>query len=473
MINKEIFRLYDIRGIFPQELNEDTAYQIGRCFIHFLRKTTKKATFKIAVGRDIRSSSPSLFKGFSDGIRDEGADIVDLGLVTTPMLYFAVSKFGYDGGVIITASHNPNPFNGMKLVREKAIPVAGDTGIFWMRDFLLKKRFSSEMGTSSVGGGMSEKNIENDYLEANLKLAKIKDGEFKNFTLAVDAGNGIGGPIAIKILEKVGVKIYPLYCNPDGSFPNHVPDPLLASNLKDIIALVKKKKPDFGIALDGDADRIIFIDEKAKSISGDLITALMAKILLDELPAETKIKPKILYDIRSSNIVGESIKRGEGVPFCIGHSLIKEEMRKDNILFGGELAGHYYWGPDLFYEVPFIVLLKILKELKKEKVPLSDLIIPYQKYYHSGEINFKIEDKEDKIKELKKIYHDGRILEMDGLRVDYNDWWFLVRPSNTEPVLRLVVEAKSEGVFKQKKEELIEAIGAPILDKPLVYSKAV
>ncbi|OQX00480.1 hypothetical protein BWK69_01320 [Candidatus Parcubacteria bacterium A4] len=467
-INSEIFRLYDIRGIFPREINEETSYQIGRCFIHFLRKEKGDKKFQIAVGRDIRLSSPLLFKSFSNGVRDEGCDIIDLGLITTPMLYFAVSNFNYDGGVIITASHNPNPFNGLKLTREKAIPLAGNTGIFWMKDFLLKKQFSSQEKAVSREE-IYEKDINEDYLRLNLKMADIKEDEFKDFSLVIDAGNGTGGPIAVELLKRTGIKIYPLYCQPDGSFPNHVPDPLLQKNLADVISLVKEKNADFGIALDGDADRIFFIDENGIPVSGDLITALMAKILLRELPFDPKNPFKILYDIRSSNIVGESIERGIGIPYCIGHSLIKEKMRKDDILFGGELSGHYYLGQGLFYEVPFFVLLKILKELKKEKTVFSNLIKPYKKYYHSGEINFEIKNKEEKIKELKELYGNGKILEIDGLRVDYDDWWFLARMSNTEPVLRLTIEAKTKENFLKRKQELIKVINAPILNEPLIY----
>ncbi|MBP6914133.1 phosphomannomutase/phosphoglucomutase [Candidatus Parcubacteria bacterium] len=461
MINENIFRLYDLRGIYPQEINEETTYQIGRCFILLLKKKNKKKKLKIAVGRDIRESSPRLFKGFADGVRDEGGDVVDLGLITTPMLYFAVSKYDYDGGVIITSSHNPNPFNGLKMTREKAIPVAGDSGIFWMRDYLLKHEFVKEKNNKIKRGRISKKNIEKEYIQSNLKLARIKKGELKGISLSIDAGNGVGGPIILKILKNTGIKVYPLYCNPDGSFPNHVPDPMIQDNLRDIIKLVKEKKSDMGVALDGDADRVIFINEKAEPIPGDFITALMAKIILEELPLSKRKKSKILYDIRSSNIIKESIKEGKGIQFCIGHSLIKEKMRKDNIIFGGEMSGHYYYGEKLFYEIPFIVLLKILKRIKKEREPLSKMISPFQKYYHSGEINFVTEKKEEKMKKLKKMYSKGKITEIDGLRIDFDDFWFLLRPSNTEPVLRLVIEAKNKDVFAKKKQELIKAINAP------------
>jgi|TARA_Y100000310_G_scaffold9735_2_gene10488 phosphomannomutase len=451
-INPDIFRLYDIRGIYPKNLNEESAYQVARTFIRFLQKRSGNQKLKIALGKDIRKSSPILFKGFSNGILKEGSDLTDFGLITTPMLYFAVSNFGFDGGVVITASHNPNPYNGLKLVRERAIPLSGPKGIFWIRDYLLK---NGHFLKKPRQGKIFKRNIEKAYLDFSLKLAGIKKNEFQGFSLAVDAGNGIAGPITLKLLKELGIKVFPLYCRPDGSFPNHSPDPLLKENLKDIISLVKKKKPDFGIALDGDGDRIIFIDEKGQAVSGDLITALLAKIILKKRKGL-----KILYDVRSSRAVEEVIRenRGKPIPFRIGHALIKEKMRKDNIIFGGELSGHYYLGQNLFYDMPFFVLLKILKEIKENKVSLSSLIKPLKRYYYSGEINFKIKNKKGKIKELKKRYKSGKVLEIDGLRVEFNDWWFLVRPSNTEAVLRLIVEAETKTLLFKKKRELTKAI---------------
>ncbi|MBL7142246.1 MAG: phosphomannomutase/phosphoglucomutase [Candidatus Pacebacteria bacterium] len=470
-INPEIFRLYDIRGIYPQDINEEMAYQVGRYFIHFLRKKSKKKTLTVGIAKDIRYSSPELFRGLSKGIIHEGCNIIDLGLIITPALYFAVSHLRLDGGIIITASHNPNPFNGFKLTREKTIPLSGETGIFWIRDQLAKKAFQKEK-LPLFKGKITKKNIEKDYINSVFKLNKINKKIFKKLSVAIDAGNGMGGPIFLKVLKKIGIKVYPIYCKPDGDFPNHVPDPSFRNNLKDIVSLVRKKRPNFGIILDGDADRIIFIDEKGNPIRGDLITALMAKIILKEWKG--KNKPKILYDIRSSNVLKEVIKEEGGVPihFKIGHALIKEKMRKDNIFFGGELTGHYYLGQNLFYEVPFFVFLKIVNEMKKTKKTLSELIKPLQKYFHSGEIYFETKAKEGKIKELKKKYKTGKISEQDGLRVDFNDWWFLVRPSNTEPVIKLVVEAKTRNLMEKKRKELIKNIGAPMFSRPLSYRTA-
>lgn len=442
--------MYDIRGKYPKELTNESAYQIGRGFIHYLRKQNNKQKYTIGVGRDTRLSSPKLFSSFAKGVRDEGSDVVDFGLITTPMLYFGVRHFKYDGGAVITASHNPNPYNGIKLVQKNAVSVGGNTGIFWIRDWIEK---SLELKKYKKGA-IVKKNIENEYLKFNLKLANVKKNEFKGVSIAIDAGNGIGGPMVQKILKHVGVSLFPLYMKPDGRFPNHAPDPLIQKNLKDLISLVKKKKPLFGVALDGDADRIAFITEKGVPIRGDLIEALIAEIILK------KKKGVVLYSINSSNTVKDVIKlnKGKAIPSRIGHSLVKEQMRKSNAVFAGELSGHYYFGSPLFFEVPFVILLLILKKLKNNG-SLEQLIEPLRTYAHSGELNFKVTDKEKKLNEIKKKYaKKGKVLTLDGLRVDFKDWWFLVRPSNTENLLRLIVEANSKELMNQKKKELIKLI---------------
>lgn len=447
-----IFKQYDIRGIYPKEIDEETAYLVGRAFVNFLRKKSRGKKFKIVLARDVRTSSPILFRGFSRAIINEGCDVVDVGVVTTPMFYFAVSKFNCRGGAMITASHNPKLYNGIKLVREKAIPIGAKSGLFWIRDRIIKSKVKSQK--LKVRGKIIKKNIDEDYINFCLKLAGVRKNEFKGLSLAVDAGNGIAGPVTRKILKITGCKFYPLYFEPDGSFPNHPPDPLVKQNLIDLIELVQEKKLNLGVAFDGDGDRIIFVDEKGNPVSGDLITALMAKILLN------RKRGKILYDVRSSNVVPETIKASGGKPVVskIGHVLIKEKMRKENVLFGGELSGHYYLGEGIFYEVPFYVLLKLLKEMREKELKLSSLVEPLKKYYFSGEINFKVRDKIAKIQEIKKKYQNGKVTELDGLRVDFPDWWFLIRPSNTEPLLRLVVEAKTKRILKNMVKELTNCL---------------
>ncbi len=453
-INPSIFHAYDIRGKYPEEISEDLSYAIGRTFALFLQKGRKKKVV-VGVGRDMRLSSPLLFREFVKGILEQGCSVVDLGMITTPMLYFAVLHFAFDGGAVISASHNPNPYNGIKLTREKAIPLGGETGIFWIRDFILQNQsYFSKKG--SKRGTLRKKNIEDEYVRFNVKLAKLKRDEYRGFSVALDAGNGMGGSVAMKILKIAGVTVFPLYIKPDGNFPHHGPDPLLKENLQDLQSLVRTRHPSFGVALDGDADRIIFIDEKGFPIAGDIITALIAKIILQNRPFQTTKKIKILCDIRSSNVVRETVLEKGGIPiqWKVGHAYIKEKMRRDNVLFAGEVSGHYYWGHGFFFEVPFLALLKILSALKKSKIPFSALVSPLKKYFHSGEINFKVHDKKRKMEEIKKAYARVRLLTLDGLRADFKDWWFLVRPSNTEPVLRLAVEAKTEQLLKEKTEEL-------------------
>lgn len=453
----EIFHSYDIRGTYPDALNGQDAYLIGRAYIHFLDKHTNKEHYTIAVGRDSRISSPELFEGFARGVREEGADIIDLGLITTPMLYYGVASLGCDGGAMITASHNPNPYNGLKLTREHAIPIGGDSGLYWMRDFI-EKTDIAQLPKAKAEGSVSEQSIRDAYVDFNLQTAKIERDEFRGMRVAVDAGNGVGGPMIQDLLEAVGVTMKGLYMEPDGQFPNHIPDPLIAENIKDLQEFIKEQQDiQIGIALDGDADRVVLLDENANPVSGDILTAFIAQIILRDNPME-----KILYDVRSSNIVPESITQNGGTPIVsrIGHAHIKPAMREENILFGGEFSGHYFWGQNLFFETPFVVVLLVLKELKGTGKKLSELIVPFQKYAYSGEINFAIEQKEKKIQELKQKYVEGTLLEIDGARIDFEDWWFLARPSNTESLLRLVIEAKTPELLEQKRKEITEIISS-------------
>lgn len=439
-INPNIFRAYDIRGIYPEDLNEEIACKIGQAFVKFLGKTK----LQIVIGRDNRLSGPALHKNLIKGITDMGAEVIDIGLSTTPMLYFAVAHYGYDGGVIVTASHNPAQYNGFKMVRENAIPISGESGIKEIQSLS-----QSQLQVSKLKGKLIKKEILKDYVDFNLK----KITGFKSLKIVIDTANAVSGMVIPEIFKKVPGKIYHLFKQSDGSFPNHPPDPLIKDNLKALQGTVKGKKADLGVAFDGDGDRIIFVDEKGKIISGDLITAFLAFLILKDKPGE-----KVLYDVRSSNIVRETIEKADGRPLVdrIGHSFIKERMRREKIIFAGEFSGHYYHRDHYFCEAPLFVLLKTLQQISKK--PISQLIKPYQQYFHSGEINFKVKNKGAAMNKLKNRYSDGQILEIDGLRVDYDDWWFLVRPSNTEPVLRLVLEAKTKELMEKNKKELTALI---------------
>jgi len=443
-INTEIFKNYDIRGIYPRELNEKTSFYVGWAFVKFLKK--KKP--KIVIGRDNRLSSSKLFSSLVKGILSQGAEITDVGLVTTPMLYWACAYYKFDGGMMITASHNPPEYNGFKLVREKSIPISKENGLEDIKKIILRTKKIKQINK----GKIIKKEIIEDYLNFNFKAVN-----FSVFTpslkVVIDTANAVAGVLVPYLKRKLPFKIYCLFEELNGRFPNHHPDPLIKENLIYLQKAVKNKKADLGVAFDGDGDRILFVDEKGENISGDLITTLIAKTILKK-----KKREKILFDIRSSNIVKEIIKKSGGIPIMgrIGHSLIKEKMRKENIFFAGEFSGHYYHKEHYFCECPLFILFKMLEIIFVAKKPISKIIKPLKKYFHSGEINLKIKDKEKVIKKLENIFSDGKVSKIDGLRIDFNDWWFLARPSGTENLLRLVIEAKTKKLMEEKKKEILQ-----------------
>jgi len=444
-IASEIFKGYDIRGIYPSTINKKTAYLIGRAFVKFL----KKPKANIVVGRDNRLSSPILFKNIVQGITDEGGNVYNIGLSPTPLFYFAVAHFNFDGGINITASHNPPQYNGFKLVREKALPISENTGIEEIKKLVVSGRFKRKKK-----GKIRKKSVIKEYIKFNLKEFNLNF--FKPFKIVIDSANSVSGILIDDFFKNTPHKIFHLFKRLDGSFPNHNPDPLIKSNLRFIKKEVKEKRADLGIAFDGDGDRIVFLDEKGRVIYGDLILALISKYILKENPGQ-----KILYDVRCSNIVKETILDFGGIPVLsrVGHSFIKEKMKRENIFFGGEFSSHFYYSLHYFCEAPFFVLFKILEILSKEKKPFSKVISPFKKYFHSEEINFKIKNKEETIiKKIRKKYKKGKETSLDGLRIDFKDWWFSIRFSQTEPLLRLIVEAKSKKLMEQKKKELISII---------------
>ena len=452
-INTDIFRAYDIRGIYPNELNKETACKIGLAFAKFLRKKTKKEKLNIVVSRDGRISSPKLYKNLTKGITDAGANVIDIGLSATPMFYWAVGYYKFDGGINITASHNPPEYNGFKLVREKAIKIGEKSGLKKIKNLAKKIDFSEFSKTKK--GEVKKKNILMEYVKDNLALTGIE--KIKKLKIVIDTANSVSGIVIPKIFKKTKCQIYHIFSKLDGSFPNHSPDPLKKENLKSLCAEIKKRKADLGIAFDGDGDRIFFVDQNGKVIESHFITALLAEIILEKNPNE-----KILFDIRASDIVPEIIKNKGGKPIVsrIGHSFISNKMIKEKIFFGGELSGHYFLRRHYCCESPFFVLFKILEEISESGKNISELVKPYKKYFHSGEINFKIKNKEKILKALERKYKKGKISKLDGLRIDFNDWWFLTRASNTEPVLRLVLEAKTKKKMEEKKKELKKIINA-------------
>jgi len=458
-INPNIFRAYDIRGIFPQDINEETAFFIGQAFAEFLKKNKKSKELKVAISRDCRISSPILFRGLSKGILSLGVNIMNIGLATTAMLYFIVAHYKLDGGIEITASHNSAQYNGFKIVRETSFPVGKDNGLKEIKN--LARKFQKE-GLTNINkkiGRILKKDISSDYIRFNLRGVDLR--KIKPLSLVVDTANGVSGIIVQKILAKTRLMKNYLFLKLDGSFPNHPPDPTIEENLRFLKKEVIRKKADLGTAFDGDGDRIIFVDETGKMISPDIIFALVIDQILRTNPGE-----KILYTISSSNIVRETIRKSGGIPVLskVGYTFIKERMRKENIIFAGESSSHYYPRTHYFSEAPFFVLFKILKIISKSDKSISELIKPYKKYSNSREINFRIKEKyfsqkkKKIIARLEQKYRKGEILKLDGLRVDFPDWWFLLRSSNTEPLLRLIVEAKTAELMREKKKELVAVI---------------
>jgi len=440
-----IFKAYDIRGVYPDELNEQTAYAIGRAFTQVLGKKL------LTLSRDMRPSSEPLGKACIEGITDAGVDVVDVGLVSTPANYFAIAYYGYPGGLQVTASHNPARYNGFKLSREKAIPFSYETGIGEVERRVTEK----DLGPAPGGGSVATRDITSDYTEFMLTFA----GDIRPMTIVLDAGNGMAGKMWPPVLEKLPVKLIPMYTELDGTFPNHEANPLKEENLRDVCAKVKEMGADLGIAADGDADRCVFIDERGEPVRSDLISTLIALEILQKEPGAT-----IIYDPRSSWAFREEVEKAGGKAMVerVGHAYMKATLRQRGAAFGGELSGHYYFRDFFCADNGLLALIKVLNLLAQEGRPLSELIRPINRYFHSGEINFEVEDKDAVIEEAGRKYGDGRISHVDGITVEYDDWWFNLRKSNTEPLVRLNLEARSEGAMKDKLAALEGFLGKPV-----------
>ena len=451
-LNQDIFKAYDIRGIYPEEVNEKVAFKIGKAVVKFLGKKNPY----IVVGRDNRLSSPILSKSLKKGILNQGGNVIDIGLSTTPMFYFAVWKYNYDGGIISTASHNPPEYNGFKITKEKAISIGKENGLEKIKKLALKEVGKIKLKKDNGKKGRIKKlNVLKEYLDFN--FSQIDIGKIKNLKIGIDTANAVSGILIKELTKYLPCKIYHLFSKLDGRFPNHLPNPLEEKNIKELKKIVKQKKLDLGIAFDGDGDRIIFVDEKGSAIPADLILALISEILLRQ-----KRGQKILYNVCSSNIIKDVVKENGGVPIMgkIGHTFIKKRMRKEDVFFAGEFSGHYFLGAPYFFEVPLFVLFKVLEEISQRDKTISQLVRPFQKYFHSGQINMKVEDKKKKLKELEEKFKKGRISHLDGLRVDFKNWWFNARISHTEALLRLVLEAKTKSLMKEKRKEIIKIISS-------------
>jgi phosphomannomutase len=451
-INKEIFKAYDIRGIYPSDLNEEIIYKIGRAYATLIQNENEDKKLTIVVGRDMRLSSPQLSKALIKGLTEQGVDVVDIGLASTPTFYFAVGHCDYDGGALVSASHNPKEYNGLKMVRRKAIPVSGDTGIMEIKEMVLQDKFgeAKEKGTVREKEGVLQEQIQHD-----LKYADVS--KIKPFKVVADPANAMGVLYLEELFKHLPCQLIKMNFELDGTFPAHQPDPIQEENVEELKKRVKEEKADLGIAPDGDGDRIFYVDDRGEIIPPHIIRGMLAQIFLKDHPGA-----KICYDIRPGKITEDMVREAGGIPIVtkVGHSLIKETMIKEDAIFAGESSGHFYLKmPSGSYEVPVIATLKLLEIMSKKSKPISEIINPYDKYFHSGEINSEVEDKSAKIKEIAEKYKDAKkILWIDGVTIEYDDFWFNVRPSNTEPLLRLNLEAKTKELMKKKREELLSLI---------------
>jgi len=441
--DRNIFKAYDIRGTVPDQLTADIAYRIGNSLAGYLKPRA------IAVGRDMRSSSDDLFEGLAAGILDRGVDVVDLGMISTDALYFAVGRYGYDGGVMITASHNPSHYNGFKVCRRNAEPLSGSEGL----DVVADDVASDHMEKTGSRGTIIRRDIGKDFAEHVLSF--IDPTTIRPFSLAIDAGNGMAGLTLPPVFEHLPCRLIPLYFEPDGSFPNHPPNPIEPQNLVDLQHAMAAHQVDLGVAFDGDADRMFLLKKDGTPLGGDMVTALVADNILSRSPHET-----ILYNLICSRAVPELIGRKGGVAVRtkVGHAIIKPLMKKHNAIFGGEHSGHFYFRDNWYADSGLIALMVCLELLSKADRELGEILEDIDPYVRSGEINSRVTNIEHKIEAVAATFSDGQIDRVDGLTVQYPDWWFNLRPSNTEPLLRLNAEADNRDLLDAKVKKLLEMI---------------
>jgi phosphomannomutase len=446
-LDPKVFKAYDVRGLYPDALDEDGAYRIGRAFAEEFEPHA------IAVGRDMRVSSPTMAKAAIEGALDTGVDVVDVGMIGTEMLYFGVGELDLDGGFTITASHNPKEYTGMKIVRRGALPVGGDSG-------LLEIRHRAETGfgdASAQRGNQREHDLYPAFTDRVLSF--VHPGLVKPLRVVIDAANGMAGAMLPGILERLSIQAVRCFFDPDGTFPNHEPNPLLPENREFIIKKVLDERADLGVAFDGDADRCFFVDDTGEFVPGDFVTALLARSLLEKDPGGT-----IIYDVRASWAVPDVVRAAGGTPVVnkVGHAFIKHRMREVDAIFAGEVSGHYYFRDFSRADSGMIPALLMLELVSKEGRKLSEILEPFRaRYFLTGEINTPVADVPGKLRALEERFGpEGDVSHLDGLSVTAEDWHMNVRPSNTEPLLRLNLEARSKELMEQKREEVLAIIRA-------------
>lgn len=444
LTDSTIFKAYDIRGVYPDELDEGMALLIGKALADYLG-----GNVTVVVGKDMRLSSPSIKKSMVGGLVAQGADVIDIGMCSTPMSYYADGYFNADGSVMITASHNPGHYNGFKICKEQAIPIGEASGMLDIEQKVREDDFTMPMRQ----GVVERRDIAALYASHVRSFFKKEyRGKLK---VVIDCANAMG-ILEMKAFDGLSehLEIDVMYGQLDGSFPNHEPNPLKLETLDALRQRVVETGADVGISFDGDADRCGFVDDNGDIVSMDLITALIAQDILSEQTGN------VLYDLRSSRAVKEAIEEANGTPIMsrVGHAFIKAQMREYDAVFGGELSGHYYFKENYNAESSSMAAIRVFNLMRKTGLSLSELILPLKRYHHSGEINSEVKDKDAIMRMLAEEYSDGKVSYLDGVMVEYQDWWFNVRPSNTEPLLRLNLEATTESMMKEKRDELLERI---------------
>jgi phosphomannomutase len=447
MVDPSIFKAYDIRGVYPGELNEDVAYKIGQAFVAHL------GADRVAVGRDMRLSGPAIAGALQQGIAAQGADVVDLGLTSTDELYFAVGKFGYPAGVMVTASHNPAEYNGLKLCRAEAIPLSEETGIGEIRDLVVNDAIAQT--PADRRGQVTTRDALPDYVRHALGFVDV--GKLRPLKVVADAGNGMAGMTLPRVFAELPCELVPLYFELDGSFPNHEANPIEPENIADLQRTVRETGADLGVAFDGDADRMFLVDEHGTFIGGDMVTAMVAQSMLRRHPGAT-----IVYNLICSRSVPQTIERlgGKAVRERVGHSFIKATMRREDAVFGGEHSGHFYFRDNWYADSGLIAFLTVLELLSEQEAPLSQVLAPLDPYVRSGEINSEVRDITAVMAQVEAHYREAgaTIDKLDGLTVEYPDWWFNLRPSNTQPLLRLNVEASDEAQLRARTDEVLRLV---------------
>jgi phosphomannomutase len=452
-----IFKAYDIRGVYKEQFDEEDAWKIGNGAARFLpsliRGFDKGQAYSktLCVGHDMRSHSPSLVAKLIDGIRCAGVNVIDIGMIDTPQIYFAVNHYNTCGGIQVTASHNPAKYNGFKVSGVQATPIGIDTGLSDIKHLATALLHTKGNPT----GKLETVDLLEDYKRHVLRFLTPN---LRKLKIAVDASNGMAGKMVPLVFGDLPLELIEINFKHDGTF-KHEPNPLVEENLAELKATVREKECDFGLCFDGDADRLMMVDEQGRTVGCDLMTALMVPYFLDRKP-----KSAVVYDLRSSRVVSEEIIKNEGTPRRerVGHSYLKKAMRDSHAIFGGELSGHFYYEENFCADSGLITLVHVLNIVSKADKPISELIKPLRRYASTGEVNFKVEDKQSKMDELARVYNEGKVDYLDGVTVDFKDWWFNCRPSNTEPLLRLNIEAKTQELLDEKVKEMEKLVGTPV-----------